>query len=87
MIKVELHDGNVLYFPPDMSDEAVDAAVAKYLTATNTAMVAKELASIRAAVSNGADRIIEAISAPRESVLEKDFAGRPTKSITRVKGK
>jgi hypothetical protein len=86
MIRAQLHDGTVLHFSPDTPDEKIDAAVARHLAATNGPDVARELAAIRKAVEAGAGRIIEAITAPRETVLETDFAGKPKKSVTKLKG-
>lgn len=87
MIKAQLFDGKTLEFPDDMPDRLIDAAVQQHIAAMRTSEVLTELRAIRSAIEKGASRVVEATTAPRETVLETDFHGRPKKSLTKIKGK
>ena len=82
MIRAKLYDGSLMQFDDGTPDAQIDMAVQRYIAAMRTPEVLRELAAIRRAVETSADRIVDATTAPRETVLQKDFMDKPVKSVT-----
>jgi hypothetical protein len=93
MAKAKLHNGMVLEFDDELTDEQIDEAVAKYIAnikavelnnalfAIKDAIVQTGAASI-ATLKTTSEAVVNATTAPRETVLVAGADGKPSKSVT-----